>query len=146
MNETDSVMKDPFSTTLTVTPEAPPKIEELKQHESEQDAPPEKEQQVETEMLKQEYLLDPTMTVGDLVRQENLEIIDFARFECGESAVGETSQWDYSEWLLKSAKLFCRQIHFHQIKVFSREIFFQERITRKINFSVPLHEGQCIVG
>ncbi|XP_033629381.1 elongation factor Ts, mitochondrial-like [Asterias rubens] len=81
-----------FAEVKPVTPEAPPKIEELKQHESEQDAPPEKEQQVETEMLKQEYLLDPTMTVGDLVRQENLEIIDFARFECGESAVGETSQ------------------------------------------------------
>ena len=58
--------------------------------EEKQDAPlSEKEDEVETEMLKQEYLLDPTMTVGDLVRQENLEIIDFARFECGEAAVRE---------------------------------------------------------
>ncbi|XP_022079297.1 elongation factor Ts, mitochondrial-like [Acanthaster planci] len=47
---------------------------------------------VETEMLRQEYLLDPTITVGELIRQESLEIVDFARFECGESsaAVGDS--------------------------------------------------------
>ncbi|XP_038049138.1 elongation factor Ts, mitochondrial-like [Patiria miniata] len=55
------------------------------------DSPAESDEAVqsETEMLKQEYLLDPTITVGDLVRQESLEIIDFARFECGEATTGD---------------------------------------------------------
>lgn len=40
---------------------------------------------IEDEMLKQEYLLDPSLTVGDLLLEENVEVIDFVRFECGES-------------------------------------------------------------
>ncbi|XP_078702161.1 elongation factor Ts, mitochondrial-like isoform X2 [Branchiostoma floridae x Branchiostoma belcheri] len=38
----------------------------------------------ETQMLRQTFLLDPTMSVGELVRQQGIELLDFVRFECGE--------------------------------------------------------------
>lgn len=40
---------------------------------------------LEEEMLKQEYLLDPSLRVGDFLIEENVEIVDFVRYECGEN-------------------------------------------------------------
>ena len=45
--------------------------------------PPEEE--LPTEMLKQEYLLDSSVCVGEHLLQSNVSLMDFARFECGES-------------------------------------------------------------
>ncbi|XP_056635685.1 elongation factor Ts, mitochondrial [Diorhabda sublineata] len=40
----------------------------------------------ETCLIHQEYLLDDTLTVNDVLNLHNIEIVDFKRFECGESA------------------------------------------------------------
>lgn len=40
----------------------------------------------ETCLIYQEYLLDDSLTVNDVLVNNNLEIVDFKRFECGESA------------------------------------------------------------
>lgn len=66
----------------------PPTAEELEAEKSEEneetDKQSESEEKVEEEMLKQEYLLDPNLTVGDFLLEENVEVLDFARYECGE--------------------------------------------------------------
>lgn len=36
-------------------------------------------------LIHQEYLLDPTVTVGELFTENALEIVDFSRFQCGEN-------------------------------------------------------------
>lgn len=36
-------------------------------------------------LIHQEYLLDPTITVGELFTENGIEIVDFNRFECGET-------------------------------------------------------------
>lgn len=38
----------------------------------------------ETCLIFQEFLLDPTVCVGELLHQNKIEILDFQRFECGE--------------------------------------------------------------
>ncbi|XP_070563364.1 elongation factor Ts, mitochondrial-like [Ptychodera flava] len=38
----------------------------------------------ETEMVKQEFLLDPSVKVGELLKEEGVEIVDFVRYQCGE--------------------------------------------------------------
>ncbi|KAL1124014.1 hypothetical protein AAG570_001784 [Ranatra chinensis] len=38
----------------------------------------------ETVMLHQDFLLDPSVTVGQLLTDMGIEIVDFVRFECGE--------------------------------------------------------------
>ena len=38
----------------------------------------------ETALLKQEYLLDPSLTVGDVLAQNDVTVHDFLRYECGE--------------------------------------------------------------
>ncbi|XP_071488554.1 elongation factor Ts, mitochondrial-like [Diadema antillarum] len=54
---------------------------------SEETSPPPPAAETESdEMLNQEYLLDPSLTVGELLQQENIQVLDFVRFECGESA------------------------------------------------------------
>lgn len=40
-------------------------------------------------LLFQEYLLDPTMTVEELLTENQTNVIDFQRFECGESVQEE---------------------------------------------------------
>lgn len=35
-------------------------------------------------LIHQEFLLDPDMTIGDILQENNIKIIDFQRFECGE--------------------------------------------------------------
>lgn len=40
----------------------------------------------ETCLIHQEYLLDPDTTVAEVLETNQIEIIDFQRFECGESA------------------------------------------------------------
>ncbi|GFQ94647.1 elongation factor Ts, mitochondrial [Trichonephila clavata] len=39
----------------------------------------------ETRLLFQPYLLDPNVTVGEIVFKNGLEVVDFERFECGEN-------------------------------------------------------------
>lgn len=34
-------------------------------------------------LLEQEYLLDDSLTVKDLLHKENVEVVDFVRYECG---------------------------------------------------------------
>jgi len=36
-------------------------------------------------LIYQEYLMDPSITVGELFAENSLEIVDFNRFECGEN-------------------------------------------------------------
>lgn len=38
----------------------------------------------ETRLIFQEYILDPDITVGEVLAEKNVKIIDFQRFECGE--------------------------------------------------------------
>ncbi|KAM4881286.1 elongation factor Ts, mitochondrial isoform 1-T1 [Thomomys bottae] len=39
----------------------------------------------ETKMLSQPYLLDPSITLGQYVQPQGVSVVDFVRFECGES-------------------------------------------------------------
>ena len=43
----------------------------------------------ETRMIFQEYLLDPEVTVGEVLQQNFVQVVDFARFECGEVLPGD---------------------------------------------------------
>lgn len=56
---------------------------------TEEDPPTEETKDDENRMLFQEYLLDPLLTVGDVLAQNGVEIVDFARFQCGESLESE---------------------------------------------------------
>ncbi|XP_066938961.1 elongation factor Ts, mitochondrial-like [Macrobrachium rosenbergii] len=38
----------------------------------------------ETLLVHQEFLTDPSKTVGEVLQEENIEVVDFIRFECGE--------------------------------------------------------------
>ncbi|KAL4712988.1 hypothetical protein ACJJTC_012058 [Scirpophaga incertulas] len=40
----------------------------------------------ETCLIFQEYLLDPTYNVSDVLQQHQAEVVDFVRFSCGEAA------------------------------------------------------------
>ncbi|XP_010596704.1 elongation factor Ts, mitochondrial isoform X1 [Loxodonta africana] len=41
--------------------------------------------EMETKMLSQPYLLDPSITLGQYVQPQGVSVVDFVRFECGES-------------------------------------------------------------
>ncbi|XP_071524284.1 elongation factor Ts, mitochondrial isoform X2 [Panulirus ornatus] len=41
----------------------------------------------ETTLVHQEFLTDPAKTVGEVLQEENIEIVDFVRFESGEQTV-----------------------------------------------------------
>ncbi|XP_073939877.1 elongation factor Ts, mitochondrial isoform X3 [Castor canadensis] len=41
--------------------------------------------EAETKMLAQPYLLDPSITLGQYVQPQGVSVVDFVRFECGES-------------------------------------------------------------
>ncbi|XP_053672389.1 elongation factor Ts, mitochondrial [Anopheles nili] len=43
----------------------------------------------ETCLIHQEYLVDPTYTVGEVLEANRLQIVDFQRFECGEKSKSE---------------------------------------------------------
>ncbi|MPC92965.1 Elongation factor Ts, mitochondrial [Portunus trituberculatus] len=43
----------------------------------------------ETLMLHQEFLSDPSLTVGEVLREEGLQVVDFVRYEAGETQVRE---------------------------------------------------------
>lgn len=43
----------------------------------------------ETCLIHQEYLIDDDKTVGEVLKENNLTIIDYQRFECGEAAANE---------------------------------------------------------
>lgn len=45
-------------------------------------------------LIHQEYLLDPDVTVRDVLVEQNLEIIDFQRFECGENLENDSTADD----------------------------------------------------
>lgn len=40
-------------------------------------------------LIYQEFILDPEMTIGDILKENNIKIIDFQRFECGEKSIIE---------------------------------------------------------
>lgn len=40
----------------------------------------------ETCLIHQEFLLDPEQTIGEILQENNIKIIDFQRFECGENS------------------------------------------------------------
>ncbi|CAO1360024.1 unnamed protein product [Diamesa tonsa] len=40
----------------------------------------------ETCLIHQEFLLDPEQTIGEILQEHNIKIIDFQRFECGENS------------------------------------------------------------
>lgn len=48
-----------------------------------EDKPNEKKDE-ETCLIHQEFLLDPDTTIGEILQEHNIKIIDFQRFECGE--------------------------------------------------------------
>lgn len=35
-------------------------------------------------LIHQEFINDPSKTVGEVLQEETIEIVDFIRFECGE--------------------------------------------------------------
>lgn len=55
------------------------------------DDKPTKSKDDEICLIYQEYLLDDSITVKDILKEHQLEIVDFKRFECGEtiSTVGD---------------------------------------------------------
>lgn len=40
-------------------------------------------------LIYQEFILDPDLTIADILRENNIKIIDFQRFECGEKILIE---------------------------------------------------------
>ncbi|XP_037090622.1 elongation factor Ts, mitochondrial-like [Pollicipes pollicipes] len=44
---------------------------------------------VETRLLDQEFLVEPDVTVRELLAEHNARVIDFARMECGETAAAD---------------------------------------------------------
>lgn len=50
---------------------------------SEEDRPAENAEE-ETCLVYQDYLLDESMTVNEVLAESGLEVVDFKRFECGE--------------------------------------------------------------
>lgn len=51
---------------------------------------PAKVKDEETCLIFQEFLMDPDVTVGELLEENGLEVVDFQRFECGESQVSNS--------------------------------------------------------
>ena len=54
----------------------------------EDDQPPPPEEEIPTELLKQEYLLNPIVCVGEHLLEHKVTVADFARFEIGENIDG----------------------------------------------------------
>lgn len=50
---------------------------------------PAKDKDDETCLIYQEYLADPSYTVGEVLEANNVEVVDFQRFECGEKVKTE---------------------------------------------------------
>lgn len=50
---------------------------------------PAKDKDDETCLIYQEYLADPSYTVGEVLEANNVEVVDFQRFECGEKVKSE---------------------------------------------------------
>uniref|UniRef100_A0A182MH27 Elongation factor Ts, mitochondrial n=1 Tax=Anopheles culicifacies TaxID=139723 RepID=A0A182MH27_9DIPT len=50
---------------------------------------PAAEKDDETCLIHQEYLVDPSYTVGEVLEANRLQIVDFQRFECGEKSKSE---------------------------------------------------------
>lgn len=43
----------------------------------------------ETLLVHQEFLSDPSLTVGEVLQEEGLQVVDFVRYEAGEMQVRE---------------------------------------------------------
>ncbi|XP_072047396.1 elongation factor Ts, mitochondrial-like [Amphiura filiformis] len=56
--------------------------------DSEDNIPAPPEEELPTEMLQQEYLLNPSICVGEHLLEHKVTILDFARFEIGENIDG----------------------------------------------------------
>lgn len=41
--------------------------------------------EIEDGMLEQNFLLDPSVTVGQIATDYGIDVLDFVRFECGET-------------------------------------------------------------
>lgn len=41
--------------------------------------------EIEDGMLEQDFLLDPSVTVGQVATDYGIDVLDFVRFECGET-------------------------------------------------------------
>lgn len=41
--------------------------------------------EIEDGMLEQDFLLDPSVTVGQIATDYGIDVLDFVRFECGET-------------------------------------------------------------
>ena len=80
------------------TPE-PPKIEKkaVKKKKKEDEGEGEKgdhskeaiQEEEETQLLRQEFILDPKITVQKYLEENAPKVIDFVRFECGEVLPGD---------------------------------------------------------
>ncbi|XP_033104794.1 elongation factor Ts, mitochondrial-like isoform X2 [Anneissia japonica] len=56
----------------------------VQKESEEQEDGEEIEEQIVTDLVNQEYLIDPSLTVGELLYQEGIQVIDFVRYECGQ--------------------------------------------------------------
>lgn len=57
----------------------------------------------ESVMIYQDFLIDPSVTVEQLIEDVGINIIDFIRFECGEQIedVGVPVEVSQNSWLFK---------------------------------------------
>ncbi|CAH0557251.1 unnamed protein product [Brassicogethes aeneus] len=56
------------------------------------DADPAENKDEEVSLIHQEYLLDESLTIKELLSQNNVEVVGFKRFECGENVSTTTNQ------------------------------------------------------
>lgn len=86
----------------------------------------------ETCLIHQEYLLDADRTVGELLKEQGVNVIDFHRFECGEPTKSDLREliqnqqsiWKWNNhnniegnglvWLFSLSKIFCCNYKFWQ--------------------------------
>lgn len=58
---------------------------------------PAKDKEEETCLIHQEFLLDDEVTVGEVLKQNGVEVVDFKRFACGENTSEVPDQFEYIE-------------------------------------------------
>lgn len=46
----------------------------------------------ETQLVRQEFIAEPTLTVGEVLQQTGLQVLDFVRYECGGAEVSADQQ------------------------------------------------------
>ena len=58
---------------------------EPKEEEQDEEKENETKESKACKLIHQEFLHDPTMTAGEFMLSKDLQMVDFVRFECGES-------------------------------------------------------------